>query len=566
MGQVAGFYTAANGRRHAFLWTSAGILDIESDPNAVSSAAALNDAAVVVGQTTDVDGDTIAFRWAPPGPMERLTVFSGASIGGRESTAVDINNAGTIVGYARGPSFFGLVDRGFRLDPGAIRGILLPTLGGPISRAFGINESGAISGQSEAGFVNNATLWSSTLFPVPRQLDTATSNASALNNLGVAVGFQFTGRDNVPRLWRIVQDAGGNEVVDEVRLDPLPGHRAGSARAVSSQSSVSDPVELVGFSRDGSGDVRAVRWVVDVNGNQTVEDLNDLLPAGSGWVLASAAGINDNGLITGSGTLNGEPAGFVFDPAGDPVGPPGLVFVHGILANKMYFGPQMELIWPTFPVLQDLLLLTIGSDGNPNTISYPKFEDLLLLSPKGFILRQIPPYLQSLEDAGIISGSHRYTYDWRYAWPRIIDEGSVYNHLCFEVTALGTYDPMDCVRCRAIVGLLGDPNNLGRPPDPDACVELDGKVQELATQPEGSRKRVWIVAHSYGGLVTKTLLSRIPNIRDHLAGVILVASPQLGTPATLMSALHGYTSTLADYLPLIRPVPRVNTTRDAVSI
>lgn len=41
-----------------------------------------------------------------------------------------------------------------------------------------------------------------------------------------------------------------------------------------------------------------------------MQDLNDLLPANSGWVLEQAAGINDNGIIVGRGTINGETHAF----------------------------------------------------------------------------------------------------------------------------------------------------------------------------------------------------------------------------------------------------------------
>jgi hypothetical protein len=36
-----------------------------------------------------------------------------------------------------------------------------------------------------------------------------------------------------------------------------------------------------------------------------MKDLNDLIPSGTGWELTEARDINDNGQITGIGTLNG---------------------------------------------------------------------------------------------------------------------------------------------------------------------------------------------------------------------------------------------------------------------
>jgi probable HAF family extracellular repeat protein len=49
------------------------------------------------------------------------------------------------------------------------------------------------------------------------------------------------------------------------------------------------------------------------NGN-TMQDLNDLLPPGTGWVLGEARCINDLGQIAGTGTYNGEKHAFLLQP------------------------------------------------------------------------------------------------------------------------------------------------------------------------------------------------------------------------------------------------------------
>jgi len=52
-------------------------------------------------------------------------------------------------------------------------------------------------------------------------------------------------------------------------------------------------------------------------------DLNDLLPAGSGWVLRTATGINEAGQIVGEGTLRGQRDGraYLLTPPGVPTPP-----------------------------------------------------------------------------------------------------------------------------------------------------------------------------------------------------------------------------------------------------
>jgi hypothetical protein len=45
-----------------------------------------------------------------------------------------------------------------------------------------------------------------------------------------------------------------------------------------------------------------------------IQDLNVVLPAGSGWTLTEARAINARGQIAGSGALNGVSRGFVLTP------------------------------------------------------------------------------------------------------------------------------------------------------------------------------------------------------------------------------------------------------------
>src|SRR6185312_5528685 len=48
--------------------------------------------------------------------------------------------------------------------------------------------------------------------------------------------------------------------------------------------------------------------------DQHFTDLNDLIPAGSGWELSVAGDINNSGLILGSGTYHGEDHAFLLTP------------------------------------------------------------------------------------------------------------------------------------------------------------------------------------------------------------------------------------------------------------
>jgi len=59
----------------------------------------------------------------------------------------------------------------------------------------------------------------------------------------------------------------------------------------------------------GRSDDRAVRWA-----NKRIEVLGTLIPAHSGWTLASASAINRAGWIVGNGVKDGYPAMFLLIP------------------------------------------------------------------------------------------------------------------------------------------------------------------------------------------------------------------------------------------------------------
>lgn len=63
------------------------------------------------------------------------------------------------------------------------------------------------------------------------------------------------------------------------------------------------------------------------------------------------------------------------------------------------------------------------------------------------------------------------------------------------------------------------------------------KLEELASA--SATGKVSIIGHSMGGVVAKTLLSSNADLEDLVGNLILVASPQLGTPKAVAALLHG---------------------------
>ena len=78
-------------------------------------------------------------------------------------------------------------------------------------------------------------------------------------------------------------------------------------------TSINNLGQVVGWSGHSTGVIidytRAVLWE-----NGTSVDLNELIPPDSGWVLDSAAAINNNSQIAGTGRHNGVTRAFLLTP------------------------------------------------------------------------------------------------------------------------------------------------------------------------------------------------------------------------------------------------------------
>ena len=83
----------------------------------------------------------------------------------------------------------------------------------------------------------------------------------------------------------------------------------------SGANDINDFAEVVGYSETSSGN-HAFVWDAAAG----MRDLNDLIAA-TGWVLSSAIAINDAGDIVGTGTLDGQPHGFLLTTDLPPVIP-----------------------------------------------------------------------------------------------------------------------------------------------------------------------------------------------------------------------------------------------------
>src|SRR5579872_4657360 len=276
-GAVVGWAETVTGSDQAFVSLDGASAQTLPSPGASDSYAyGINGSDVIVG---------VSYL----GGQAHGTIWSGSRVTdlGAGVYAMAINASGTIVGSN---------GHAFKLVNGTYQDLgTLP--GGDWSAAYGVNDSGTVAGYGDlASGLFRALVWNPD--GSVTQLGTlggANSYATAVNDSGEVVGHANTasGYDNAfLEIGGVMQDLG--------TLDGGCSYAYG----------INDSGLIVGYS-----------WSEDANNPEAfvysdglLQDLNSLIPGGSGWQLLEAYGINASGDITGIGLLNGQPTAFLLEP------------------------------------------------------------------------------------------------------------------------------------------------------------------------------------------------------------------------------------------------------------
>lgn len=220
-------------------------------------APAANDVGDIAGSCINVGSQySIAGYW-PGGQPNTFTPLPDISNGVGDNQAVGINHTDDMVGWA---------------------GVYCP--------------GATCNGQYQA---THAAFWKNGIATDINPSGSVISYANAINDNDLAVGHvEFTNdsANSHPYVWDMVN----NRTYDLYSSNLGIG---GDASAVNNSGIV------VGYYYYNypAGGTHAFVWKI---GDTGVTDLNNLLPANSGWVLETAVGINSNGQIVGEGILNGQ--------------------------------------------------------------------------------------------------------------------------------------------------------------------------------------------------------------------------------------------------------------------
>jgi probable HAF family extracellular repeat protein len=261
-----GRHTCRFTQNDPFSWANGSMADLGTlNPRAMSEATAVNKSGDVVGGSNG----------------EAILVHNGKINDLGPGTVYGINDFSEIVGNTSQHAF--LIKGGTTTT--------LPDLSSyGFSSASGINNNHQIVGSSDtASGYSHAVMWQNGTITDLGTLGGTQSAAYAINNLGQVVGWAHTASEATHVfLW----SAGRMTDLGTFGLDPV-------ANAINNHG------VIVGQSGNGA-------WVWS---NGSFQNLNNLIPANSGFTLDNATAINDTGQIVANGhNAQGQEHAFLLNP------------------------------------------------------------------------------------------------------------------------------------------------------------------------------------------------------------------------------------------------------------
>jgi probable HAF family extracellular repeat protein len=258
---------------HAFLWSTGTMTDLGTLGGLDSQGVAINDSGEVVGWAVPKSGGYgEPFLWNG----HKMTQVSGMAPNGARGINDSVQIAGQC-GDIVSPQVFACVV--------AANGnvTVLPEPNLTCLTAVAINKGGQVLGNCYQGDNTLAVVWTNDSPTVLPTLGGGAASATAINNLGQAVGTSNTSTGALDAfLWK-------NGTMTDLGNSFSP-------------AAINDSDVIVGGQLVFSGG--------------TLQNLNNLIPAGSPYQIQNATGINDNGQIVANAldTADGQHHGLLLTP------------------------------------------------------------------------------------------------------------------------------------------------------------------------------------------------------------------------------------------------------------
>lgn len=274
-GDIVGAYYTSNDPEdyHSFLYQSGQMIDLF--PGERTRPHAINNAGTIAGFGTATDSRA----WTYSNGVRTMIPTSGVF------TPQGITDSGVVVGYM----LSGNSVHAFTYDGHALHDLGLPS-GAFDSYGYGINNKGDVVGVASSGGENVPVLYSGGKWSYLAQEYPHGGWAFAINDAGAITGYVDPNGGQM-RAYRI-----SNGVFKLLKTDHF-GYTFGR-----------------GINEEGIivGDDGSAPFIDD--GISTI-NLNDLLEPGTGWYLAGANDINENGEIVGWGIdSQGNQRGYLLEP------------------------------------------------------------------------------------------------------------------------------------------------------------------------------------------------------------------------------------------------------------
>jgi pimeloyl-ACP methyl ester carboxylesterase len=231
-----------------------------------------------------------------------------------------------------------------------------------------------------------------------------------------------------------------------------------------------------------------------------------------------------NLISTAHAYYNVETVTFTLAVPQEPVGASSVLFLPGIQASRLYtdgvLGTENQIWEPNINADVEKLAMTESGESVNEVYTREVIDEIALPFAGANVYKNFLSFLSDLVSSNVIASSSVFAYDWRFDVVDIAENGTKYQN------------------------------------------EIKSLVDEVERLSATSyTNKVTIIGHSNGGLLGKSLITELEKQgkEDLIDKLVMIGTPQLGTPKAIAVMLHGY-----DQLAVMGKVVDDDTAREVI--